>query len=156
MCRCTDNGGATVHLLESPTTAHLHQHGKIFINKSKYSASARPSRRGVPRRGTKPARRGISGKIITTPGQRRNPHHQGSSTEQGETWPSHIQAALHQPGGTTCKGANCLHAPPSVEMPSASLLHHLYGGMTVISMYSSGHVSFLLSTPMATPPSPLS
>ena len=52
-----------------------------------------------------------SRRIITTSGQRCKLHHQGTSTKQGgETWLSHVQAALRQPGSATCKGANCRHA----------------------------------------------
>ena len=44
--------------------------------------------------------------------------------------------------------------PPS--LPPASIPRHLYGGTIVFLFYSSGQVLFLLSTPVATPPSPLS
>ena len=86
-CRCTRNRGATVHLLEGPITAHLHRHDNFFIDTTKYSASTRPSRRGVPRGGTRQDRRGISisprGATSPHQGQLRKLHHQGTSSRQG-------------------------------------------------------------------------
>ena len=45
---------------------------------------------------------------------------------------------------------------PPPYFPPASIPRHLYGGTIVFLFYSSGQVVFLLSTPVATPPSPLS
>ena len=45
---------------------------------------------------------------------------------------------------------------PPPPLPPASILRHLFGGTTVFFFYSSGQVVFLMSTPVATPPSPLS
>ena len=87
LCRCTRNGGASVHLLEGPIAAHLHRHDKIFIDVTKRSASPRPSRRGVPRGGTRQGPRGIGisprGVAATRPGQLRKLLHQGTSSRQG-------------------------------------------------------------------------
>ena len=143
-CQCTGIGGATVHLLEGPAMAHLHQHDKFFIDKYKYSTSTRPSRRGVPRGGTRPARRGICrrprGGLSSLQDSRASFITKEPLASKGETWPPHIQAALHHRGSTACKGDN----------------RHLYGGTIVFLFYSRGQVFFLLSTPVATPPSSLS
>ena len=86
-CRCTRNGGASVHLLEDPVAAHLHRHDKIFIDTTKCSASPRPSRRGVPRGGTRQDPRGIGisprGAAALHPGQLRKLRHQGTNSRQG-------------------------------------------------------------------------
>ena len=64
--------------------AHLRP---IFIDTTKDSASTRPSRRGVPRGGTRHHRRGISksprGATSPHQGQLCKPHHQGTSSRQG-------------------------------------------------------------------------
>ena len=72
-----------------------------------------------------------------------------------ETWPAPHQAALYHQNGTTCKGIT-VSTFSSPSLPSASILRHLYGGMDVFLFYSSGQMVFLMSTPVATPPSPLS
>ena len=74
---------------------------------------------------------------------------------KGETWPAPLQAALHHQKGAACKGitASTFSSP---IFPPASIPRHLYGGTIVFLFYSSGQVVFLLSTPVATPPSPLS
>ena len=62
---------------------------------------------------------------------------------------------------TTTRRAPRVKAQPSPRsppppLPPASILRHLFGGTTVFFFYSSGQVVFLMSTPVATPPSPLS
>ena len=98
-CRCTGIGGITVHLLEGPATAHLHQHCKIFIDKYKCSASTRPSRRGVPRGGTRPARRGVF-----TEGLAEDRQHFGAAMQASSP------RNLHQAGGDVALSR--LNSPP--------------------------------------------
>ena len=139
---------------------HLHRHYKNFINKYKHSVSTRPSRRGVPRGGTRPIRRGISrrphGASSSLQGRRASFTTKELSPIKGETWLSHVQAALHHQKSAVCKGSSLHHVLlPQLRPPCRSHATSLWG-MFVFSFYSSGQVFFLLSTPVATPPSSLS
>ena len=149
-----------VHLLRSPATAHLHQHKKFSIDKSKSSTRIQGQARktlawGVPRGGTRQARRGVFTKTLAEDHKHPVAAAQASSPRHllptiGATWLPGVQAALRHLGRTTCKGA-LPPRPLSPEMPSASFRRYLYGGTIVISVNSNEWEFFLLSTSVATP-----
>ena len=156
VCRCTGNRGATVHLLEGPIAAHLHRHVKIFIN----TPRAQDPRGGASREEVQD----ITGEGLPQILSERHHPTKDSSTSFSTKEPAPSKGRrglLPSKRLPTIRRAPRVKAQPPPRspppsLPPASILHHLFGGTTVFFFYSSGQVVFLMSTPVATPPSSLS
>ena len=117
-CRCTRNRGASVHLLEGPTAAHLHRHVKIFIN----TPRAQDPRGGASREEVQDT---IGEGSPRTLSERHHPTKDSSASfstkepapSKGETWPIPLQAAPHHQKGAACKGATASAFSSSIFAP---------------------------------------
>ena len=117
-CRCTRNRGASVHLLEGPTAAHLHRHVKIFIN----TPRAQDPRGGASREEVQDITGEGLSQILSEHRHPTKASNASFSTKEPapskeETWPTPLQAAPHHQKGTACKGATVTTFPASIFAP---------------------------------------